>query len=90
VIWAATNGYVDDVPVEDVRRFESGLLKFVENSNPGLLAAIADKKSLTDEIKADLKQALEDFKDTWQRQSEGGDFPPPSAREASTAAAPSA
>jgi F-type H+-transporting ATPase subunit alpha len=28
VIWAATNGFVDDIPVEDVRRFESGLLKF--------------------------------------------------------------
>ncbi|HEU4433038.1 MAG TPA: F0F1 ATP synthase subunit alpha [Pyrinomonadaceae bacterium] len=89
VIWAATNGYVDDVAVEDVRRFELGLLKFVENSNPGLLAAIAEKKSLTDEIKADLKQALEDFKDTWQRQDDGMDFPGASAREASTAAAPS-
>jgi F-type H+-transporting ATPase subunit alpha len=69
VIWAATNGYTDDIAVEDVRRFESGLLKFVENSNPGVLAAIADKKSLTDEIKAELKQLLEDFKDDWQRQA---------------------
>jgi F-type H+/Na+-transporting ATPase subunit alpha len=90
VIWAATNGYVDDIPVEDVRRFESSLLKFVENSHPGLLAAIAEKKSLTDEIKADLKQVLEDFKDTWQRESETGDFPPPAARKASTAAVPTA
>ncbi|HEX3185203.1 MAG TPA: F0F1 ATP synthase subunit alpha, partial [Pyrinomonadaceae bacterium] len=89
VIWAATNGYVDDVAVEDVRRFELALLKFVENSHPGLLAAIAEKKSLTDEIKADLKQVLEDFKDTWQRQSDSMDFPAASAREAS-AAAPSA
>jgi F-type H+/Na+-transporting ATPase subunit alpha len=89
VIWAATNGYVDDVAIEDVRRFELSLLKFVENSNPGLLAAISQKKSLTDEIKADLKQVLEDFKDTWQRQSDSMDFPGASAREAS-AAAPSA
>src|SRR5687767_184868 len=87
VIWAATNGFVDDVAIEDVRRFELSLLKFVENSHPGLLAAIADKKSLTDEIKGDLKQILEDFKDTWQKDSETGDFPPPPAREASTAAA---
>jgi F-type H+/Na+-transporting ATPase subunit alpha len=90
VIWSATNGYVDDVPVEDVRRFESGLLKFVENSHPGLLAAILEKKSLTDEIKKDLKQVLEDFKEAWQRQSETGDFPPLSARETSAAAAPTA
>src|SRR6187200_2145223 len=40
VIWAATNGYTDDIAIEDVRRFESSLLKFVESSNPGLLAAI--------------------------------------------------
>src|SRR6478735_1191769 len=64
VIWAATNGYVDNIEIEDVRKFETDLLKFVENSHPGLLAAIAEKKSLTDEIKAGLKQVLEDFKDT--------------------------
>src|SRR5215813_7486179 len=72
VIWAATNGYTDDIAVEDVRRFESTLLSFVENSHPGVLAAIAEKKSLTDEIKADLKQVLEDFKDEWQKGSEPG------------------
>ena len=69
VIWAATNGYTDDIAVEDVRRFESGLLSFVENSRPGVLAGIAEKKTLTDEIKADLKQVLEDFKHEWQSQS---------------------
>jgi F-type H+-transporting ATPase subunit alpha len=87
VIWSATNGFVDDVAVEDVRRFETTLLKFVENSHPGLLAAIAEKKSLTDEIKRDLKQVLEDFKHSWKSESESGDFRPPSAREASSAAA---
>jgi F-type H+-transporting ATPase subunit alpha len=69
VIWAATNGYTDDIAVEDVRRFETGLLSFVDNSHPGLLAAIADKKILTDEIKNDLKQVLEDFKLEWKKDS---------------------
>jgi F-type H+/Na+-transporting ATPase subunit alpha len=87
VIWAATNGYTDDIPVEDIRRFETGLLAFVENSHPGLLADIADKKILTDEIKAGLKQVLEDFKIEWQKQSSGTqDFPPPQ-RPAPTPAA---
>src|SRR3977135_4235553 len=63
VIWAASNGYADDVAVEDVRSFEAELLKFIENSQPGLLQSIREKKSLTDEITADLKQALIDFKD---------------------------
>jgi len=71
VIWAATNGYIDDVPIEDVRRFESELLQFVENSHPGLLQAIKEKKALSDEIVADLKQALADFKESWKdRQAE--------------------
>src|SRR6185437_1966100 len=68
VIWAATNGYTDDIAVEDVRRFETNLLSFVENSHPGLLADIADKKTLTDEIKAGLKQVLEDFKEGWNKE----------------------
>jgi F-type H+-transporting ATPase subunit alpha len=65
VIWAASNGYADDVAVEDVRRFEAELLKFVENSHPGLLQSIRDKKSLTEEITSDLKQVLTDFKELW-------------------------
>jgi len=66
VIWAASNGYADDVAIEDVRSFEASLLKFVENSHPGLLQSIREKKSLTDEIITDLKQVLSDFKDTWK------------------------
>src|SRR5687767_8335883 len=91
VIWAATNGYTDDIAIEDVRRFETGLLKFVENSHPGLLAEINQKKSLTDEIKAGLKQLLEDFKDDWHKQSStAADFAAAPARPASTAAQPAA
>jgi hypothetical protein len=37
----------------------------VENSHPGLLQSLREKKSLTDEITTDLKQALSDFKDIW-------------------------
>jgi F-type H+-transporting ATPase subunit alpha len=62
VIWAASNGHVDDIPVDQVRRFESELLRFVENSNPALLQTIAEKKTLNDDIKADLKRTVEDFK----------------------------
>src|SRR5712664_4124206 len=66
VIWAATKGYVDDIAIENVRTFEAELLKFVENSHPGLLGSIREKKSLTDEIKTDLQQVLKDFKDMWK------------------------
>ncbi|MGB9182210.1 MAG: F0F1 ATP synthase subunit alpha, partial [Pyrinomonadaceae bacterium] len=80
VIWAATNGHIDDVPVEDVRRFESELLRFVENSHPGVLQSIREKKSITDDIKSDLTQVLRDFKERWNEETQIA------ARPASTAA----
>lgn len=69
VIWAASNGFTDDIAIEDVRTFEAELLKWVENSHTGLLQNIREKKSLTDEIKADLQQALRDFKDRWSERA---------------------
>jgi F-type H+-transporting ATPase subunit alpha len=82
VIWAATNGFTDDVAIEDIRRFETSLLSFVENSHPGLLAEIAEKKSITDDIKTGLKQVLEDFKHNWGKDTSPTDF---AARPAATA-----
>ncbi|HEX3249236.1 MAG TPA: F0F1 ATP synthase subunit alpha [Pyrinomonadaceae bacterium] len=91
VIWAATNGYTDDVAIEDIRRFETSLLKFVENSHPGLLGDIREQKSLTDDIKAGLKQVLEDFKVDWSNQSSSAtEFASTSAKPAASAAAPTA
>jgi F-type H+/Na+-transporting ATPase subunit alpha len=69
IIWAATSGKIDDIPIENVRRFESELVRFIENSHPGLLQNIREKKALTDEIKADLEQALKDFKDRWTEET---------------------
>jgi F-type H+-transporting ATPase subunit alpha len=80
VIWAASNGYTDDVDVDDIKKFETDLLSFLENGHPGLLTAISTKKTINDEIKADLNQALEDFKVEWKNR---GDIP---AAELSTAA----
>ncbi|HKG61194.1 MAG TPA: F0F1 ATP synthase subunit alpha [Pyrinomonadaceae bacterium] len=87
VIWAATNGFTDDIAIEDIKRFETGLLKFVENSHPGLLADLAEKKSLTDEIKAGLKQVLEDFKHNWSNEPTETEFAATPARATATAAA---
>lgn len=69
VIWAASNGYADDIAIENVRDFEGEMLKFVENSHPGVLQSIREKKSLTNEITADLKQVLSDFQDRWKEKA---------------------
>src|SRR5579862_2851748 len=48
-IWAGTEGHLDDVPVEDVGRFEQEFLDYLRRSQAGLLAAIRETKVLTDE-----------------------------------------
>src|SRR5215213_1960145 len=58
VIWAAINGYVDDVPVEDVNRFERGLLSFLENAHGGLLEKIREKKIIDDDLREEIRAAV--------------------------------
>jgi F-type H+/Na+-transporting ATPase subunit alpha len=61
IIFAATNGYLDAVPVEKLRVYEDGLFRFLETRHSAVLDAIRDKKILDDEVKAAIKGALEDF-----------------------------
>jgi F-type H+-transporting ATPase subunit alpha len=62
VIWAATNGIIDDVPVEQVRAFESQFLDYMRTSKPEILERIAREQRLSDELTADLQTASNDFK----------------------------
>jgi F-type H+/Na+-transporting ATPase subunit alpha len=61
-IWAGSEGYLDDVPVEDVSRFEREFLDYVQRSRPGVLDAIRETGQLSDDTVAALKDAVEDFK----------------------------
>ncbi len=70
IIWSATNGFTDDVPVEDIRKFEAELLSFVENSHPAVMQKLREKKAITDEIQKDLEQSLRDFKETWAKNAQ--------------------
>ncbi|HTA46483.1 MAG TPA: F0F1 ATP synthase subunit alpha [Bryobacteraceae bacterium] len=62
VIFAGTNGLLDDLAVEDCRAFEAELYKFLDNSKPEILAAIREKKAIDDAIKADLTAAIKEVK----------------------------
>jgi F-type H+-transporting ATPase subunit alpha len=64
IIWTVTNGLADDVAVEDLKRFEDGLFNFMENSHPSVLQTMRDKKSIDDDLKVSLREAIEDFKAT--------------------------
>nr|WP_206529615.1 F0F1 ATP synthase subunit alpha [Brevibacillus sp. SYP-B805] len=59
-IYVAVKGYLDDIPVEDVRRFEKEWLAFVESNKPQLLEHIRTTKDLPDE--KELNAAVEEFK----------------------------
>jgi F-type H+-transporting ATPase subunit alpha len=64
IIWAGTNGYLDDVPVSEVGRFEAELNRFLEAQQPQLLETIAREKALSDESTDALRGAVETFKKT--------------------------
>ena len=60
-IFAGTNGFIDPIPVEHVRRFELGLLEAMRLRNAELLADIANKRELTPEITERLKKVIGEF-----------------------------
>ena len=66
-IWAGTNGYLDDVPTEDVSRFESEFLDSLKRNNPGILDAIRETKDLSDDTAAALKDAVQQFRRTFEK-----------------------
>jgi F-type H+/Na+-transporting ATPase subunit alpha len=80
IIFAGTNGYLDDLRVEDVRRFEAELYKFLDNSKPELLKAIREKRELNDEIKKQVTEAMKEFKERFQAPREA---PPPEEKKES-------
>ncbi len=64
-IWTATNGYVDDLPVPQVRRFETEFMAFLDVNAPEVLRGIRDSKVLSDDAKAQLKAQIVAFKETF-------------------------
>jgi F-type H+/Na+-transporting ATPase subunit alpha len=66
VIWAAQNGYLDQVPVPRVKEFQNKLTEYFTTRKGQLLAKIEREKELGDELKAELKAAAEEFKQTWK------------------------
>jgi F-type H+-transporting ATPase subunit alpha len=61
-VWAGTTGQLDDVPVEDIRRFDAEFLAYVERTAPGVMAGIRDTTDLSDDAVAELERVIGDFK----------------------------
>jgi F-type H+-transporting ATPase subunit alpha len=66
VIFAGTNGYADGVPVEKMAQWEVDLLRFMEASHPEIGREILAAKTIMDELKQKLMQALDTFRIGWQ------------------------
>jgi F-type H+-transporting ATPase subunit alpha len=65
IIFAGTNGFLDDLPVERIRDFEAELYKYVDATNPGLLNSIMEKKVLDDALKAEMSKLIKECKETF-------------------------
>jgi len=61
IVYAATKGFLDTVAIEDVRRYEEELYRFLETRHAAVLSGIAEKKIIDDELKAGIEAALKDF-----------------------------
>ena len=66
VIWAMQNGYLDQVPVNRVKEFQTKFTEFLTTRKAELLARIDKEKALSDALTADLKTVAGEFKQTWK------------------------
>jgi F-type H+-transporting ATPase subunit alpha len=68
IIFAATRGLLDDLAVEDCRAFEAELYKFLDNSKPGILNTIREKKAFDKGLEGELTGAINELKDKFKKE----------------------
>ncbi|MFZ2975567.1 MAG: F0F1 ATP synthase subunit alpha [Candidatus Moraniibacteriota bacterium] len=66
ILYALTNGFIDDVAVEKIRTWETDFQKYLNSSAKEVLTLIAEKKELTEDVIEKLEKAIKDFKDIYQ------------------------
>jgi F-type H+-transporting ATPase subunit alpha len=71
-IYALTNGFIDEVPVNQVREWEKNFQEFMARSYPQVGNGIKTGKALTKEIEAELKTAIDAFNKTWTSTKNAG------------------
>jgi F-type H+-transporting ATPase subunit alpha len=68
-IWAGSNGYLDDVPVDDISRFETDFLDYLRRSHAGILQTIRESLALTEDTVTALKDAVAEFRKGFETSS---------------------
>jgi len=62
IIYAGTNGFVDELPLTALKKYEQDLYSFIESKHPDIFADILKKRELDGDLRAKLNKALEEFK----------------------------
>jgi len=62
VIFTGTLGFLDDIPVEKIKAFEAGLLKYIKDKQPGILAEIKEKKDVDEGLEKKIVSLITEFK----------------------------
>jgi len=65
VIFAGTQGYADKVPMDEMKSWETSLLRYMEASHPEIIKDISQQKRITDDTQKELRSALDAFSATW-------------------------
>ncbi|ADQ13877.1 F0F1 ATP synthase subunit alpha [Halanaerobium hydrogeniformans] len=66
IIYTVVNGFLDDLPVDNLQRFEAEFLDYLDSTHPELGQEIKEEGKLTDELKENIKKAINEFKDMFE------------------------
>lgn len=66
ILYAVTNKYLDDIPVEKISQFEDEFIVFVDNNYPEIIESIKETKDLTEETEEKLVEAIKEFKKSFK------------------------
>ncbi|MGH9404953.1 MAG: F0F1 ATP synthase subunit alpha [Terriglobia bacterium] len=70
IVFAGTQGYLDELEIDECRPFEKGLYEFVSLSHSNLLSTIAEKKALDDPLRNEIRKVLDEYKATFKAERE--------------------
>jgi F-type H+-transporting ATPase subunit alpha len=66
ILFAGVNGFTDKIPVERLKEYQAGLLRFIETSNPEIGKDIQKEKRITKETESKLRDSIQVFNSTWK------------------------
>ncbi len=67
IIFAGTRGILDEFPVDEIKKFEKGLLEHIRAHHGKLITELAEKKEISEELEKEIDRVIRDFKDSYQK-----------------------